>query len=140
MIYCLTFIFCFLLFLVFLFYSVNKFENMFVQFTYMNKYKIYSELLTFFLDRSYDIVYKDQIIAYSSQGLKPGGDELETIKRNFVKLTFELAGENVIDSLTKFYKTRTALINNMLIYFSTRLDSDELVDLVSQHKTKKEEG
>jgi hypothetical protein len=106
----------------------------------MNKYKIYSELLTFFLDRSYDIVYKDQIIAYSSQGLKPGGDELETIKRNFVKLTFELAGENVIDSLTKFYKTRTALINNMLIYFSTRLDSDELVDLVSQHKTKKEEG
>ncbi len=89
----------------------------------------YIELENTFCDRSYDIVYKDRIVSFSAEGYKPGGEELETIKRDFVKLTISLMGPTLYHYLLDFYGDDEAMTNSLLTWFNARLDSDEIMEL-----------
>ena len=102
------------------------------RYTLVNKYKNCLEILDYFLDKSYQIIYKDQLITYTSTGVVPQKDELETAKRNFIKLSFRLMGPEIEDILLNFYGDRETLITNMLTYFQEKLDSDEISNLTQQ--------
>ena len=92
------------IFIVLLVFVLLRFiKKLFVQYTMMNKYKTCIDLFNHFLDESYQIIYKDQLLPFSTSGLIPGGDDLETSKRNFVKLNFELMGPEVLGILIQFY-------------------------------------
>jgi len=120
----------------FLFIFILLFAEQFIhRYFLLNKYKITIELLDYFLNKSYGVIYNDQIIGYASDGYKViPDDELETIERNFVKLTFELMGSNNAKLFILFFGSRVVLIDNMILYMRREIEQDTLADMVQKHK------
>jgi hypothetical protein len=84
-----------------------------------------------FLNLAYGVVYTDQIIGYTSNGQKSiPKDELETIQRNFIRLTFQLMGHENEDMLTSFYGGRDVIIQNMIVFIRAQIGSDSIAELI----------
>ena len=96
--------------------------------------KNYIEILELFLNKSYDMIYKDQILAYTSQGYVAQDDDLETIKKNFIKLSIDLMGPTNYSMLVNFFGSQESLIENILIFFNERFDDDEVTKLVTNQQ------
>ncbi len=97
----------------------------------LNKYKTIVTMLNDFLDHSYNSVYQDQIIGYTSNGMKEiPKSEMETIERNFIKLSLELLGPRNIEILIDFFGTKEVLIQNCLFFIRERLAQDTLTKIV----------
>ena len=109
--------------------------NIIEEYIYVNKNKSYVELLEYFCKISYEQVYKDQILAFSSSGFRVDGEVLETSGRNFVKLTTSLMGIRNIRYLSKFFGGSDNLTQNMLIWFKIQFDNDEVLEYVEKQKT-----
>ena len=69
------------------------------EYFYVNKNKSYIELFEYFCKISYDQIYKDQIVAFSSSGYRVSEENLETSSRNFVKLTINAKEQDVAEYL-----------------------------------------
>ena len=134
----LTLSICLVLFMFFVF--IHVFRKLFVQYTFMNKYKTYLELLKYYSEESFQVIYKDQIVGFSINGQTIQGDELETAKRNYTKLCFELMGPNNEAALIKFFGKRENLITNMLIYFQKKCDDDGIMKLLNEQELVKGEN
>jgi hypothetical protein len=104
----------------------------------VNKHENYTKLLDTILENSYESVYKAQVIAYSANAIRPENDQLETIKRNYIKLAFQLMGPNVERALISFFGDRVTLIKAMIVYMETRLDSDVIMDYAKRVKQEEE--
>jgi hypothetical protein len=87
---------------------------------------------------SYEFIYKDQVVAFSASGYKVTGDELETVKRNFIKLTIELMGPNIEMALIEFYGSVESLTTNLLVWFTKKLDSDEILKYTEQSQNSRD--
>jgi len=113
-------------------------KNLFVNYTLLNKYKIYIDLFNHFAEESFQMIYKDQIISYSVSGFTIQGDELETAKRNYIKLFFEIIGITHEKNLVVFFGKRETLIQNLLMYFQKKVEDDEIMKLLnSKHQKDK---
>jgi len=113
-------------------FLIRAVQKILSQYTLVNKYKNCLEMLDYFLDKSYQIIYKDQLITYTSTGVMPQKDELETAKRNFIKLSFTLMGPEIENIMLNFYGDRETLITNMITYFQDKLENDEISNLTQQ--------
>ena len=98
----------------------------------MNKNKSYLEVCNYFCERSYEAVHKDQILPYITSGFRLTGAQLETTKRNFVKLNYELMGPRIVTCLSVFYGDDETLTKNLITWFTTRIDVEELTEHVKQ--------
>ena len=112
------------------------------QTSYVIKHKDYIATMEYFLEESYEMIYKDQILSYTASGYKPGPEELETIKRNFVKLSRSIMGTNIERCMINFFGDEVVLTNNILMFLQNRMDNDELVKIAkrNQNDTTVEEG
>jgi len=98
---------------------------------FLNKYKIILDIQDHFLNTAYQVIYNDQLIAYTSQGMtNVQKDQLETIERNFIKLALELMGPNNERIIIEFFGDRQSAIKNMVIYFRRKLEQDEISKLL----------
>lgn len=121
-----------LLIILFLYLSGRKVHRCFLQ----NKYKTVIESLDYFLGKTYDIIYNDQIIAYTASGQKIiPPDEMETIERNFIKLGFEIMGSENVKMYLMYFGSETTLINNMLTFVRKELAQDALARIVQEHES-----
>lgn len=98
----------------------------------LNKYKIVIELFDYFLNMAWNVIYSDQLIAFTSEGITKGlpKEEIETIERNFIKLTLEIMGNRNEEMITSFFGDESTMINNMLIFFRSKLEGDTLAAIV----------
>lgn len=102
----------------------------------LNKYKIFLELFDYFLNKSYDVIYTDQLIAYTSAGVTNlPKEEQETIERNFIKVTLDIMGYENERTLIKFFGNERTLISNILIYFRQKLQTDQIAKLLNNKIT-----
>jgi len=103
----------------------------------MNKYKIVIDLFDHFLEESYDVIYNDQIIAYTANGHKIiPPDEMETIERNFIKMTFQIMGPKNEWIISSFYGDRDVVIQNMILFVRNKLNADALAKFVQEQEIK----
>jgi len=103
----------------------------------MNKYKTILDTLDYFMNKAYGVIYVDQILGYTANGFKNlPKDELETIERNFVKLTLEIMGSINEKNIIDFFGNRKTVINNILLYMRDRLSTDELTDFFKNQDRK----
>lgn len=104
----------------------------------MNKYKIVLETLEYFLNKSFEVIYNDQIIGYTSSGTKAiPNDEQETIERNFIKLSFEIMGSRVEKNVIDFFGNRKVVMSHMILFFRKKLIGDQLAQLFQEHQLEK---
>jgi len=101
----------------------------------LNKYKMIIDMFDYFLEKTYNVIYNDQIIGYTSNGHKTiPHDEMETIERNFIKLAFELMGRENEKIMSSFFGSKTVIIHNMVLYVRRELNKDELSKMIQQHE------
>jgi len=97
------------------------------EYLHVNKNKSYIDIQNYFCEVAYDNIYKDQMLAFSSSGYKPGSDQLETAKRNFVKLVIQLLGPTQYQYLSDFFGSSDNFHMNLLIWFTSKMDQDEII-------------
>jgi len=88
------------------------------------------------MDLSYDTIWKDQIVGFTSNGVLPPKDHLETSSRNFGKYAIELMGTRIENLLIFYFGSRQALWINIMAYFQSRIDNEEL----QEHAKKMQSG
>lgn len=133
MIMTLTIFLCALLFI--LFWGFVQTIGLVREYIHVNKNKNYIELQNYFFDTAYDIVYKDQILAYTASGYKVSGDHLATTQKNFIKLATQLMGPINKQYLISFYGDEQSLFTSCILWFRSRLDSDEIYKFMDDKQT-----
>ena len=105
-----------------------------MEYIHVNKNKNYIALLHHFCEIAYDMIYKDKMLGFSANGHKMSGDELETTQRDFIKLSIELMGPSNLNHLTKFYGELDNLNDNMILWFRSKSDNDEIFDFATREQ------
>lgn len=100
----------------------------------VNKHKSYLQLYDWFINKAYDRVYASNIMIYTSEGLNPSREDIETAKRNFIRLARGMMGEKIENQLIEFFGSEETLIQNMILFFDEKTMTDELLDLIQKHK------
>jgi hypothetical protein len=58
-------------------------------------------------------------------------NELETIERNFIKLSIEMMGKPNCKDFINFFGDEKTLINNMVVFFRRQLETDAITKLIN---------
>ncbi len=125
-------LYCLILFI--LVYDIIKMiDKIFNKWFSIKYHKLYIELSHYYMNTCYDIIYKKQLIAFTSEGYKPGDAELESIIRNYVKLIYSVLGDQLLRLLIDFYGSEEVLISNIQLYIKDKIDNDELMSYVNNN-------
>lgn len=86
----------------------------------------YLSLLEYHMLKAYDIIYKDKILIYSLEGIKINDSDFNMISKSFVKLVLKLLGENLTNEFIELYGSEETLLINIIEYFNTKVENDEI--------------
>ena len=93
-------------------------------------------MFDYFLDKSYNVIYSDQLIAYTSSGVTNlPKEEMETVERNFVKITLDIMGTENEKTFVRYFGDEKTMISNMLIYFRQKLQADAIAKMLNNKMT-----
>jgi len=113
--------------------------------SYLNKRLIithheqYHLLLNYYLELAYDSIWKDQMMTYINNGIKPSQEDLETMTRNFSKLVAEMMGPRMVDIFIDFHGSESTFWTNIITYFNFKIDNDELETFIQKVKKNRNE-
>lgn len=116
-----------------LFFLCKYLSKEFEKYFFLNKFQTVLQLFKYFLDMSYDIIYQNNIVGYTSNGVRDiPKDEMETIERDFIKQTVSLLGKSNMKQLILFFGDKQCLISHMVYYIRRRILEDEIAKIVEK--------
>jgi hypothetical protein len=83
-------------------------------------------ILDYYMEKAFDIIYKDRILVYSIEGTKPSDEDIKTNTIDFTKLTLKLLGPTLIKEFVFLYGNEETLYLVMAEYFNTKAETDEI--------------
>ena len=86
----------------------------------------YVSVLEFHMHKAFDIIYKDRILVFSIDGLSPNEGELDVIAKDFSRLVLKLLGPALIEQFILLYGNEETFLFNIVEYFNTRYENDEI--------------
>lgn len=92
----------------------------------MEKFVDYQAILEYFMERAFDTIYKDRVFTFSLEGTRPPEGEVTAISHDFVRLTQKLLGPMMLEELIFMYGGEEAFTFNILNYFNTKYEEDEI--------------
>lgn len=90
------------------------------------------------MDKAYDMVHKDKILAFSLEAYRVPDEEYETISEDFVRLVQKYLGPNLLEEFVALYGNEETFLFIMLEYFSRRYEEDEIRKSAMDNLTKEE--
>jgi hypothetical protein len=78
------------------------------------------------MEKAYDLIYKDRIIAYSLEAYRIPDEEYNSTSMEFVKLVQKLLGPMLVSKYIELYGNDETFIFGLLEYFSIRYEADEI--------------
>lgn len=94
--------------------------------SYVDKHINYIVVLEHYMEKSFDIIYKDRILIYSIEGTKPSDEEMKKHSVDFCKLTLNLLGSMLVEEFIFLYGNEETLYMVMAEYFNTKTETDEI--------------
>lgn len=94
--------------------------------TYVIHYPHYKILFESFLEKAFDIIYKDRILIFSMEGIKPSEQDFKQYSIDYIKLVLKLLGPNLTEELLFLYGNEETLHFSIAEYFNTRSENDEI--------------
>jgi len=91
-----------------------------------SKFENYTIMLQYYMDKSYEIIYKDRILIYSLEATALNDEQFKTVAKDFCILVLSLMGPTIEKELTKILGNSETLYFNMTEFFNTRFDDDEI--------------
>jgi len=92
----------------------------------MDKFTNYQGILEYFMEKAFEIIYKDQVLIYSLEGTKPKESAIDAMSQDFVRLTQKFIGPMMLDEFVFMYGGTEAFTFNLVNYFSLRYEDDEI--------------
>lgn len=92
----------------------------------INQAENYLVLLDRVMDKSYQMVYKNDILPYSIDAYELGENQYNSTLRNYINLVWKFLGPNLRENLVDFFGDEQSLILNISEYFNTRYENDEI--------------
>jgi hypothetical protein len=90
------------------------------------------------MDKAYDMVHKDRILAYSLDAYRVPDNEYEAISQDFVRLVQKYIGPTLLIEFVNLYGDEESFLFIMLEYFSRRYEEDEIRKSAMDNLTKEE--
>ena len=83
-------------------------------------------VLIYYLEKAFDIIYKDRILVYSIEGTKPSDEDIKQNSIDFAKLTLKLLGSTLTKEFTYLYGDEETFMLIIVEYFNTKAEHDEI--------------
>jgi len=106
--------------------SISKYFYRKVSLEYVDKFNSYLAVLQFHEEKAYDMIHKDRILIFSLEATKPSEDEVTSAAKDFSKLVLRFIGPRLERDLMYVYGDKETLILNLIDYFNTRFETDEI--------------
>lgn len=141
-----TFIICLVLFLLFIISLIFSFALFSIKFEAdrihkcITSFDSYAALLEYHMSRAYDMIYKDRILVYSLESVRVSDDQFKEISKDFGKLVVRLLGPTITSELVYLYGTEEALLLNVVEYFNTRYENDQIQKAAAEKLTESDKG
>jgi hypothetical protein len=94
--------------------------------SYVEKHTVYMIVLDYYLEKAFDIIYKDRILVYSISGTKPDDEDIKKHSIDFAKLTLKLLGKTLVQEFTYLYGDEETFMFTIVEYFNTKSEHDEI--------------
>lgn len=109
----------------FLFLKFLKISNK-EMFDGITNFESYMAILTYHMEKAYDIVYKEKIMVYSLESMRLSEDQYNITSKHYTNLVLKMIGPNVKTALTTLYGDEETLLFNILEYFGSKYERDEI--------------
>jgi len=136
LIYIYSAIFLFLLCLIVFF--VRSVWNYLKKVWHIKNFTTYVTVLEYHMNKAYDMVHKDKILAYSLDAYRVPDEEYEQISQDFVRLVQKYLGPSMLSEFVNLYGDEESFIFIVLEYFSRRYEEDEIRKSAMDNLTKEE--
>jgi hypothetical protein len=94
--------------------------------TMMTNFESYLAVLQYHMEKSYNMVHKDQILVYSLEATTLPDAEYNKASFDFIKLVEKLLGPTLIKEIVFLYGNYDTFVFNLAEFFDTRYDEDEI--------------
>ena len=94
--------------------------------SYIDKHEQYMKVLDYYMEKAFDIIYKDRILVYSISGTKPDEDDIKKHSIDFAKLTLKLMGSTIAQEYSYLYGDEETFMFVIIEYFNTKAEHDEI--------------
>jgi hypothetical protein len=94
--------------------------------SYVEKHAFYITILEHYMEKAFDIIYKDRILVYSIEGTKPDEELNKQNSIDFGKLAIKLLGPNLVKEFIFLYGDEETFMFTIMEYFNTRAEHDEI--------------
>jgi len=92
----------------------------------LKAYQEYETLAEYYYDKSYSMIYKDNILVFSAEGVSPNEEDIKDIQHKYIELLVTLMGDWLTDQFIKYYGDRHTFYVNALSFFDSRYENDAI--------------
>lgn len=93
---------------------------------YVKSFVEYISVLDYSMNKAYDIIYKDRVLVYSLDAQRVRDEDFAVISNDFARLVIKLIGPTLYSEFVTLYGDKETLIFNLVEYFNTRYEDDEI--------------
>jgi hypothetical protein len=86
----------------------------------------YESLLKYFMDKAYELIYKEEIMIYSMEAMGIKEEDVDKIVKKFIQLVLKLLGTRLVEEFAYLYRNDQTFFLQIADYFNTRYESDEI--------------
>lgn len=120
----------------------------FLWFDYQEKSSIHKKIINFnsyiavleyYMQKAYDIIYKDRILIFSLEATKINDKEFDIVTKDYVYLVLKLIGPSLKEEFINLYGDEQTFIFNIVEYFNSRYETDAIREKAKENIFTEEE-
>jgi hypothetical protein len=86
----------------------------------------YESLLKYFMEKAYDLIYKEEIMIYSIEAMGMKEEDIDKVAKKFTKLVLKFLGPRLVSEFSYLYGNDETLFLQIADYFNSKYESDEI--------------
>jgi len=93
---------------------------------YVKNFNSYIAILEFHMEKAYEMIYKDRLMVFSLEAIKIDDNQFDKYAKEFGVLVLAFIGPMIEKELINIYGTKKTLLVNIIEFFNTKYESDEI--------------
>jgi hypothetical protein len=93
---------------------------------FVKNYENYHIVLSLHMDKAFEIIYKEKIMAYSMEAMKINNSQYQAISKDFGYLVLKMIGPGLTKSFIGMYGSEETFLFNIMEYFNNKFENDEI--------------
>lgn len=107
-------------------YEAHSFLKSKKQEILIKSFAFYNVMLDSFLEKAYELIYKDELLVYSLEATKVSNDDFDRVTKKYVKLVEKLMGPTILSMFINYFGNTETFIFYCVEYFNNKYENDEI--------------